>query len=1624
MKKLNFRKQYLACAVLAAVCAGFIYTPQVAEAKFGVITGYSDYDNGDVAKFLGKDWYVVGGTVTTGTPTTLTLLSKDCWNDGQNDVKTIFNPASTPPEDRNNNYGSSPYQTSVGQNDSGSTLKNCLEGIYTGLTEDAKFGVDMNYTKAVNAINQVNLGTEASSGYVFGSAHFYAPSKDEIKSGGTFGLDDQRKTGKDYWLRSSYEESPDYVYYLDVNGDVAQNSATNEKYIRPVIQVSVADAGTTLQNAVESKNHTSCFSVSTDALTGIAGSTFVGNGSASSTQAYASVADTAPNLDCTYLVLDGTSINIKSDAYTGINNGTVDAPVYCTTIGAVLLNENDLASPLASGSTFANVDGKIDYMATLSEDSGTLSGNLSGVAAGTYGLKIFGIDNINYKATQLGTGVINKLKKSSDGKLNITIGSVNGGFALSLANGAGVVLDGNANNEITVGNGTANIDLAGKILNSDISFGSDLTIKSTGGNGTIGADGGKGTVSGTGNILVYDNVTFKKSVDTGTGIFSVQEGGNVVLCEGISTSSLNVGNGGNVTSDGVLAVVNSGKVNLGNSASLTVMAKNLKANVAGNNADTNFTVNLTGSGDDNILQYKITKGIVNVGKSDSISEKVTAIIENVKDVGTINIGKNNDKTLSDTLKITDVSDDTNFATNISGGNLSVAGTADKIFTLSGTVDVQSINIDTLTLQIPAELLIAGSSGSWDVQNGKKTGFITFDGTNGGVLNLDLNEAHYTLGDLAKIRGYWTGTNEKVLFVDGKLDLTGDEKLSVEANDSGVIENATVSVHEASDGSKVADEISASDKYVMVAKANTNYQTPAVLSEVTIQNTPAENYFVAKGLQTDYDGKSTLNIISESFVTLAGGLDSDGNVSSPFVDKDLKSLKTKVVIKDTSALQIGVESGSAATQGMTIKELNFDGGGTLNVKKAYLNVENVASNGGKIVIDPSYVKNSNGSIFNAETTVVQDGSVLNVGNMDVEVMKKAAVAWGKSTTNTLGGGFVMNSGAMVGLGSVAMPANGKLWLTNKDSTHSEQVHFGGNSMLAVKLPAAYDAVKFDGSTIQGILYNVTSLGAEDGASLYVDGEVTKDKFYVIISGTGVNPDGSQIVWKQEDIYSSDAAMELVPVTSEELEETGLTIDKFKSMIVLKATEGDFLMKEPELEPHYPVMQAIVDDTNSEANKLYADIKNAYRRNHKGGVAAMENLFGQPNVASVFKSGLQVASLISDATLDHTSLVERDVNYSADHHRPSLRNVVADGSAVERDPEYVGVGKVTEIMPYRENKKYNSQQNDFGSNKSIQRNYYGSYKDDFRSSASAASSIRSHGGGGGGGSRKSSNTFKTTNNYSGGDDNKQIWASYLHSKEEIDGLKTGSTEREGTNTTNGAVVGADLWSSEHAFGGLSVSYAKTDVETGSDFGKITNDVETYGVGIYHRHDYRTGAVIFDGGYTHNENEIKQTMNLARSYDLEAKPKVEIFDAGLRYEHKCHVDENAAVVPYVGVRYTMVDPESYCNNVGIRYGTRRDDIISVPVGLRLSVNWHTSDSVIVKPYVDLGYKWNVGQDDWQQKVIYGNAMSKMKYDVLDKRCFFWNAGLQIIGNTFTFGAGYHYSSSENVKNRQWTINANWEM
>ena len=58
---------------------------------------------------------------------------------------------------------------------------------------------------------------------------------------------------------------------------------------------------------------------------------------------------------------------------------------------------------------------------------------------------------------------------------------------------------------------------------------------------------------------------------------------------------------------------------------------------------------------------------------------------------------------------------------------------------------------------------------------------------------------------------------------------------------------------------------------------------------------------------------------------------------------------------------------------------------------------------------------------------------------------------------------------------------------------------------------------------------------------------------------------------------------------------------------------------------------------------------------------------------------------------------------------------------------------------------------------------------------------------------------------------VWASFIHSKEKIEGRRTGHLEQNSTLQYNGTVVGADLWGGKHGFGGVALSYADGNVHS---------------------------------------------------------------------------------------------------------------------------------------------------------------------------------------------------------------------
>ncbi|MBQ0067435.1 MAG: autotransporter domain-containing protein [Phascolarctobacterium sp.] len=1697
MKKLNLRKQYWAYAVLAAVCAGFIYTPQMAEAKFGKGETTSVFAKGDEATFLQKGWYVVGVDSNV-----ITLFSKEAW--GQSYL--IANSGNS------TNYKDTLVNTAMATLYGGVTINN-KENIILDTVIDStnvKF-----YAPSMAEL----VSTGASGGEELGT---FELTKAKLSLAGATGSSPEER--KAYWTR----DNGGYIYNSGTQktfGPIESNAhdGTNNLFLRPVIRIDKTLAGAeTLGDDKLTGGDMSGSYFSSNAE--LSGNTFTGGTAGDIKYMIAKTTDTtptdilAPVLTTTgTLVLDGKNLTL----------GYSEVPTGFSVAAALIAETAD--NLVKTDTKFANVGDNInvDYIAVVDGDGKV---KFDGVNNGTYGLKIFGFNNNdstvtgNHSATDLGNTMINQIKSDNNG-LNLTIGSVNTGFTnITLANGAGVTLGADATStDIGVADGTVSIALGAyklkgvtipastvvKVTSSEGGFGaaitnngtvdvkgsttfngftnngesSNLTITEAGTTTFTGAvaNGGtanitssnstiftgavtnskdmtvtstnvnnfNSTLTNTGTLNVSGSATFTGKVanngtdakiiitNAGTTTFSdeISNTGTIditsttktIFNKGLHnysegtlkvTGASEFGTGGGVHNEGKIelygdAIFNLGLAEGGNltiksgaatfggnditntvkieSGSLEVTAANLK-NVVTNNG----TVKLGGGTLDS--SAKITGGNVEIGIKDDV-ETVSVAVSQFENDPTIKINSN------DTLKFTgDVAADKSF--NVSGdGKLDVATSGDGKIVLTGDKTLAGITITTGNLQIPAEWILntSGDAGSYTVTDND---YITGSNANS-VLTLKLADGKkWKLVDLntvtSGIRSYYTAG--KVKF-DGEFEIDEGATISIKADANGNVTNGVIGVYD-TDGNLLGDVGAVPDKYVNVANGNDNPYEGKPMSTAKVSIVSAtEDDLVAKGFMIDHSGDAELEIPNAK-VILTGGTDNAGNISTPLVDKDGKALPTKVVIGSSCGFGFGVNSGSATTQGLAVKELTAGASAIITITNSYLEVGEVSGEHSKVNIISSYVKNIDGSILSVTNEITTDGSVLNIGDMSVEKMKTAASEWGKSVTDTLGGGFTMNSGAMVGLGSaVAMPSSGKLLVMRGDeSVGDKQVYFGADSMLVVNVPTAHAESDFNGGTVQGILYNVASLGSAGSASIYLDGALEESKYYVIVSGdatvgaTIINGDGKQTVWDADHIYTSDATLELVPVADPEAM-LGIDIGYFRNMIVLKATEGDILMSEPALNSYHPIMEKMVDaPASDDLNKMYADMKNVYRKNHKAGIDAMDSLMGLNSTSSMMRSGIVAANLMSQTTLDHVSLMERsslNPNYGRSRYADGLRNTVAARDIFE--PEYVDVGRSSAVMPVPSRQYTPSKQQNY-----IAKSYSGKSYSEKSYKAEAPKHYHS--------------SYGSSYN----DEDKKVWAEYIHSKETTDGM---AVTGNGDNSTSGAVVGFDLWSGDHSFGGVSVAYSQTDVNNSASSTVTKNDIDTYGVGIYTRHDYSHCSMIFDAGYNYSKNDIKQEQNFGHNFEITGKPKVQIYDAGLRYEHSSHVSDKAAFVPYVGVRYTMVDPDSYCTNIGFKYKSKEKDIVSVPLGIRLSFNLY-GNGFMVKPYLDFGYQWNFGQKDWKQTVMYDDVMSTLKYDVMDSNSHFINGGVQVYASNFNFGAGYRHSKSSHTKNNKWTINANWDL
>ena len=264
---------------------------------------------------------------------------------------------------------------------------------------------------------------------------------------------------------------------------------------------------------------------------------------------------------------------------------------------------------------------------------------------------------------------------------------------------------------------------------------------------------------------------------------------------------------------------------------------------------------------------------------------------------------------------------------------------------------------------------------------------------------------------------------------------------------------------------------------------------------------------------------------------------------------------------------------------------------------------------------------------------------------------------------------------------------------------------------------------------------------------------------------------------------------------------------------------------------------------------------------------------------------------------------------------------------------------------------------------------------------------------------------------------IWAKYIHSKENVDGLAVAGADSKYDVNYNGIVVGADLYKNGKATVGAALSYVDGSVKGNTLAARTENDATYYGASVYGGIQNEDSAVIGDISYLHGKNDITQHNS---GMTLTADAKSDAFSIGVRAEKTLKAGVGK-FVPYAGIRYMHLGTGNYNNSLGMSYDGDDMNLWLLPVGVKYSADVKAGGWTI-RPIAEIGYVWNMGDRDATQTVSLNGTSNGFGYDVADNGSYIGRFVVEAEKANVTYGLGYEYQKGDSVKANKWMANVNW--
>ncbi|MDO4920678.1 MAG: autotransporter domain-containing protein [Phascolarctobacterium sp.] len=265
---------------------------------------------------------------------------------------------------------------------------------------------------------------------------------------------------------------------------------------------------------------------------------------------------------------------------------------------------------------------------------------------------------------------------------------------------------------------------------------------------------------------------------------------------------------------------------------------------------------------------------------------------------------------------------------------------------------------------------------------------------------------------------------------------------------------------------------------------------------------------------------------------------------------------------------------------------------------------------------------------------------------------------------------------------------------------------------------------------------------------------------------------------------------------------------------------------------------------------------------------------------------------------------------------------------------------------------------------------------------------------------------------------IWARYVKNKHDVDGMSSSFGSIYSSSDYDGVMIGADFAKVGKAQSGIAFTYGDGD----SHGAGVSNDFDMWGITLFGNIKNDDSNVIADIGYSKSSNDLTGSVMGKR---LTADRDLDIFSVGVRAE-KLYTNDNLQVVPYAGLRFFSVDPDSYTTyyngQKAFSYDAERQNLWTLPVGVSLRHETTTNNGWKLTPQVDVSYIWAFGDTDNDMDVSLLGGRSHLNYTVMDSGSWLGTVAFEATKADWTCGLGYSYQKGSDMQSDKWFVNVEY--